>query len=212
MARQDNRHTGEIGEARAVGVHFEGDLRRRLLDEAAAMIAEVGLAQLSLRAVARRAGVSHAAPAHHFVDRLGLLTAVATEGFNRFSERMTNAVIATDHLDPADALIEMAATYVQFASDNRGYFDVMFDTTVVRGDDAAYTEASDSSFNALLAVIRLYQARGWRPDANDLALATGAWALAHGISVLRMQGSIERQFHDDSLDAVKAIAAAFAYS
>src|SRR5215472_6922071 len=69
------------GAPRAVGEHFAGDLRQALLDAAVATLDEAGADGLSLREVARRAGVSHAAPAHHFTDKAGLLTAIATEGF-----------------------------------------------------------------------------------------------------------------------------------
>src|SRR5215469_15193033 len=69
------------GAPRGVGEHFAGDLRQVLLDAAVATLDEVGADGLSLREVARRAGVSHAAPAHHFADKAGLLTVVATEGF-----------------------------------------------------------------------------------------------------------------------------------
>ena len=69
------------GVPRAVGEHFAGDLRQALLDAAVATLDEAGADRLSLREVARRAGVSHAAPAHHFTDKAGLLTAIATEGF-----------------------------------------------------------------------------------------------------------------------------------
>jgi AcrR family transcriptional regulator len=67
---------GPAGSPRAVGEHFAGDLRQALLDAAVATLDEVGADRLSLREVARRAGVSHAAPAHHFTDKAGLLTAV----------------------------------------------------------------------------------------------------------------------------------------
>lgn len=76
---------------RGVGVHFDGDLRRALIHEAVAVIAEVGPDALSLREVARRLGVSHAAPAHHFGDRSGLLTAVAAEGFGEPSRSLAAA-------------------------------------------------------------------------------------------------------------------------
>src|SRR5215467_6900439 len=69
------------GASRGVGEHFAGDLRQALLDAAVATLDEVGADRLSLRVVARRAGVSHAAPAHHFSGKAGLLTAVAAEGF-----------------------------------------------------------------------------------------------------------------------------------
>src|SRR5215472_16808361 len=83
MSIKDTRACAGPPSSRAVGEHFPGDLRQALLDAALATLDEVGADRLSLREVARRAGVSHAAPAHHFSDKAGLLTAIATEGFGR---------------------------------------------------------------------------------------------------------------------------------
>ncbi|HEY6309589.1 MAG TPA: helix-turn-helix domain-containing protein, partial [Streptosporangiaceae bacterium] len=74
-----------------MGVHFAGDLRQALLDAAVATLDELGADRLSLREVARRAGVSHAAPAHHFTDKAGLLTAVAAEGFGMLVTYLADA-------------------------------------------------------------------------------------------------------------------------
>src|SRR6516164_8276496 len=79
------------GAPSAVGVHFAGNLRQALLDAAVATLDEAGADRLSLREVARRAGVSHAAPAHHFTDKAGLLTAVATEGFGMLVSYLADA-------------------------------------------------------------------------------------------------------------------------
>jgi AcrR family transcriptional regulator len=79
------------GAPRAVGEHFAGDLRQALLEAAVATLDEVGADGLSLREVARRAGVSHAAPAHHFTDKAGLLTAVATEGLGMLVTYLADA-------------------------------------------------------------------------------------------------------------------------
>jgi AcrR family transcriptional regulator len=94
-------------------------LRRALLDAALASLAENGPAALSLRALSRRAGVSHAAPAHHFGDKAGLLTAVATEGFLRLGEALQTA-------HQAGGFVEVGVAYVRFAVEQRAYFEVMY--------------------------------------------------------------------------------------
>src|SRR5215211_3555766 len=75
--------------------YHHGNLRRALLDEAIAVIGEAGPGAVGLRDLARRVGVSHAAPAHHFGDKRGLLTAVATDGFRRLAATLRNAYEAT---------------------------------------------------------------------------------------------------------------------
>src|ERR1700690_3509118 len=110
---------------RKVGTHFDGDLRRSLLDAAIEVVVEVGADHVSLREVARRCGVSHAAPAHHFGDKAGLLTAIATEGFELFIEGVSQAAPPApgtgavsrerDAVDPTAQLRELGLAYAQFA-------------------------------------------------------------------------------------------------
>src|ERR1700723_1973954 len=111
--------------------YHHGDLRSALLTAAAQEISRVGVAQLSLRELARRAGVSHAAPAHHFGDKTGLLTALATEGFRILHER-TSPV--PGH---ADALVRAGEQYIAFALVHPAHFSVMFDPHLLRMSDAA---------------------------------------------------------------------------
>lgn len=191
---------------RAVGVHFDGDAREAMVVEATALIAERGVEALSLREVARRVGVSHAAPAHHFGDKAGLLTAVATVGFNHFTEYMAQAVL-TARSKPVDILLAMGEAYSQFAAQQAGYFDVMFHPSLIRDDDPDYLVASDAAFDALRLTIESCQHNGWHPLDDTLALTTAAWSLAHGIAVLRRQGSLQRHFPDSSVGAVSIIAA-----
>lgn len=193
------------GPARGVGVHFEGDLRRALIDEAAAVVAEVGVEALSLRQVARRLGVSHAAPAHHFGDRSGLLTAVAADGFELFNPHMASAVLAAAEGPPIEILLALARGYASFADEHPGHFAVMFLPNLVRLDDPAYRAASDAAFDALLAVIEACQAAGWRADEPSRSLAAAAWSLAHGLTVLRSQGSLARHHPDVSAAGIEAM-------
>jgi AcrR family transcriptional regulator len=194
-----------VRKTRPVGTHFDGDLRRALMDAAIATLADVGADHLSLRAVARRIGVSHAAPAHHFGDKAGLLTAIATEGFELFSAHLSAAGSVPDSA-PVDELAILGRAYVQFAETFPAHFEVMFRPSLICVDDPAFASAGDAAFDALRRHIARCQDSGWRAHADNGALTAAAWALAHGIAVLRTQGSLARHYADVSLDGVVAIA------
>ena len=106
--------------------YHHGDLKATILAEAAVLVAERGADGLSLRELARAAGVSHAAPAHHFTDRRGLFTALATEGFRMLADALAGA--RPDFLDAALA-------YVRFAIDHPGHYAVMFDKSLYDATD-----------------------------------------------------------------------------
>jgi AcrR family transcriptional regulator len=188
----------QSGMSRAVGEHFAGDLRQALVDAAVATLDEVGADRLSLREVARRAGVSHAAPAHHFSNKAGLLTAIATEGFGMLV-RYLAAAQPGGACEPVDQLAALGRAYAQFAEDNPGRFEVMFRPALLHTSNPDFQRAGDAAFQALHSHIASCQGRGWRPGTPTDALAAAAWALAHGIAVLRMQGSLARHYPDDSL-------------
>jgi len=189
------------GASRAVGEHFAGNLRQALLDAAVATLDEVGADRLSLREVARRAGVSHAAPAHHFTDKAGLLTAIATEGFGMLVTYLAGAQPGGTG-QPVDHLAALGRAYAQFAAENPGRFEVMFRPGLLRAGDQAFQRAGDAAFQALRHHIATCQSHGWREREPTDALAAAAWALAHGIAVLRMQGSLARHYPDPSLSGV----------
>jgi AcrR family transcriptional regulator len=155
--------------------YHHGDLRRVLLDTAVAAIAERGAAALSLRDLARRAGVSHAAPTHHFRDKAGLLTAVAVEGFALLGEALAEAA-------------DFAATgvaYVHFATTHPGHFAVMFRPVLYHRDDPAVVEARARTTEMLRAGAR--QAFG----DDDRVPALAAWSLVHGMATLLIDGALE---------------------
>lgn len=120
--------------------YHHGDLRRALLAAALEAVGEVGPAALSLRDLARRAGVSHAAPAHHFGDKAGLLTALAAQGFDLLAQTLTEA---------DDDLLEAGVAYVDFAVTHRAYFEVMFRPELYRADDAELIAARGRAGAAL---------------------------------------------------------------
>lgn len=191
---------------RPVGVHYEGDLGPALVEAAAALVDEVGTERLSLREVARRLGVSHAAPAHHFGDKSGLLTAVAAAGFREFADRLA-AVAAGCGDDPFERLAALGRAYAEYAADRPGVFDLMFQPAATRRDDAELLAAGLAAFSALRREVARCQEAGWHQRADTQALAVAAWSLAHGLSVLRRQGTLTPLFPDSSLDGVAAVLA-----
>lgn len=157
--------------------YHHGDLRSVLLTSAAEMVARRGPANMSLRELAREAGVSHAAPAHHFGDRRGLFTALAAAGFNRLAE----AVEQTDFHTAAVA-------YVGFAVDNPGHYAVMFEPALLDPDDPDLQAARRRAWLALEAGVATLTAAQTKADGPTAALA--AWSLVHGFASLWSSGAL----------------------
>ncbi len=151
--------------------YHHGDLRRALLDAAVEVIATSGVAALSLRDLARRAGVSHAAPTHHFGDKAGLLTAVAGEGY---------ALLGAALFAAGGDFLERGVAYVGFALDQPAHFEVMFRPTLYRTDDPALAAARDKTAAALY---------GAAPSPSREAGLAG-WSIAHGLATLWLSGNL----------------------
>jgi AcrR family transcriptional regulator len=157
--------------------YHHGDLRRTLLAETASAIAEDGVAKLSMRALAKRAGVSNAAPAYHFGDKSGLLTALAAEGFDRLAEAMASV--------GDGGLISRGVAYVEFALACPSHFTVMFQPRLLHDDDVELTAARQRAWAALsVGVAKTRQG----PD-SDFGVA--AWSLVHGYATLVLSGAVE---------------------
>src|SRR5690242_7052107 len=123
--------------------YHHGDLRRALLDAAAAAIVEHGPAALSLRDLARRANVSHAAPTHHFGDKAGLLTALAVAGFTELAQ------ILRQTRESTGSFLELGIAYVGFAVDHRAHFEVMYRPDLYHADDPAVVAARAAAAESL---------------------------------------------------------------
>ncbi|NUR86456.1 MAG: TetR/AcrR family transcriptional regulator [Nonomuraea sp.] len=172
--------------------YHHGNLRRAVLDAAVAAIAESGTAGWSLRELARRAGVSHAAPAHHFGDKAGLLTAVATEGYELFAAALEGA---------GGDLLAAGVAYVRFAVDHRAYFEVMFTPGLYRADDPELDAARQRAARALARGVGSVSRSA---EANpNLELA--AWSIAHGFASLWLSGSLPAGLGDDVESAARPI-------
>src|SRR3972149_5827742 len=105
--------------------YHHGDLKNACIKAGVEILAKDGVSGLSLRKVAKKAGVSHAAPYAHFVDKQALIAAISTEGFRQLYERISS--VAEEYkTKPSTQLVEAAWTYVQFAMDDRDRFKVIF--------------------------------------------------------------------------------------
>lgn len=161
--------------------YHHGNLRTTLLAAAAQELKSVGPSQLSLRSLARRAGVSHAAPAHHFGDKRGLFTALATEGFRMLHERTSRA------LDADGALVATGKRYVEFALDHPAHFTVMFDPSLLDEGDVHYQRERATAFEVLYEAIR----RATHVADADLGAQTlAAWLPVHGLATLWLSGNL----------------------
>ncbi|MEU6246144.1 TetR/AcrR family transcriptional regulator [Glycomyces sp. NPDC047010] len=176
--------------------YHHGDLRRALIDAAVEAVAEAGPSALSLRAVAKRAGVSHAAPAHHFGDKAGLLTAVAAEGFDRFADALERAWESTGDFHA------VGAAYVRFAIDHKAHFEVMFRPELLHADDPDLLRAETRSREAL------HRGTGAVPGAVFNVRALAAWSLAHGFAELLIAGNFPPGVTEHPEEAFKAVATA----
>lgn len=176
--------------------YHHGDLRAVILAEAARLVAERGADGVSLRELARSAGVSHAAPAHHFVDRRGLFTALAAQGFQLLTEALSDA-----RGDFADA----APAYVRFALEHPGHYQVMFNKSLL---DAADTELAAAEAAAGAELSRgVATLRDPHAQADPAAAQLAAWSLVHGFSTLWLNDAVNPQVRQaDPMDTVTRIA------
>ncbi len=181
--------------------YHHGDLRQAVLEGALVAIAADRPAALSLRDVARRAGVSHAAPAHHFGDKAGVLTAIAAEGYVLLADAMMEAM----RVGSGD-LIEVGVAYIRFALERRAHFEVMFEPGLYRPDDDAVARARAAAAEVLIGAVR-----DILPEASDEELwggALAAWSFAHGFATLTLNTNFSPERSEDVESAVRLAGAA----
>jgi AcrR family transcriptional regulator len=159
--------------------YHHGDLRRALVDAARRILEAEGPTALSLRAVAREAGVSPAAPYHHFKDKAELLDAVAEEGWEMLDASMAHAREAAEARDKLNSL---GIAYVCFARENPALYRVMYDAA--RDKEALPENMQEREDSAYCKVRDTMIELGADPAAEiDLELATtAAWCAAHGLA------------------------------
>ncbi|HKG93971.1 MAG TPA: TetR/AcrR family transcriptional regulator [Gemmatimonadaceae bacterium] len=192
------RRTAREGQSREARPYHHGDLRRALVDAALALLREHGLEALTLRAVARAAGVSQTAPYRHFADRAALLAGVAEDGFRRLYTRMLRAVgapISPGHTERS-GLQRLALEYLRFALEHPAEYRLMFGDELAGHAPAAlppaFGEARESVFALLRGGIVRLQELGLVRAGDPAAMALSAWALVHGLAMLSLDGQVRR--------------------
>jgi AcrR family transcriptional regulator len=163
------------------GRFHHGDLRRALLDALAETLREQPPEALSLRDLARRAGVAHSAAAPHFGDKRGLLTAFATEGYQRLATAQRAAMAAAAR-DPAAQLAASGQGYLGFARENPGHFRLMMRADLVDGANPALCAAQEAAWQPLAEAITAGTPQ--LDAAQRHARMVLAWSGVHGFAAL----------------------------
>ena len=176
--------------------YHHGDLKNALLAAGIDVLSKEGVHALSLRKVAQRAGVSHAAPYAHYADKQALIAAISTEGYRRLYETL-RAIGERYSADPLRQLIEGAWAYVQFALHDPDHFKITF-SGVVEKEQAypAFVEMSQKSFGLVVQMVAGCQAAGILKSGPPDLLAVSVWGLVHGVVSLLLEGQISHTIRD----------------
>jgi AcrR family transcriptional regulator len=193
--------------------YHHGSLPEALMDGVARAVTEHGVSGVSLRDVARQAGVSHSAPAHHFGSKAGMLTAFAARGYDLLAESVIAEVLAAA---PADGPAELAAIgrgYVAFAVAHQAEFEVMFSPDAIDIEDPRLHAASEGAYALLTAAIRRCGEQGLLHGRSPEVVAVAAWSMVHGLSALWLSGRLaERIEEQDPHRLAAAVSALFVES
>jgi AcrR family transcriptional regulator len=179
--------------------YHHGDLRAAILRAAGELLEKQGLEALSLRAAARRARVSHAAPYRHFASRDALLVALAADGFRRFGEALAEA-------ERTGGLRARGEAYVRFALAHPQHFRLMFSSGLSIAGDADLREQASRAFGGLQQAIASQAGR----EAPHAAIA--AWALVHGLSHLLLDRKLAGAGREGVQEFVRAVLGSVRFS
>lgn len=161
-------------------------VREALLAAARLELVEHGRAAISLRAVARRAGVSHAAPKYHFRDRAGLLTAIAAEGFSALNRALSQVSESV----PRQRLAALGRAYVDFGLAHPALFDLMFKPSELHPTDPTLAQAQREAIGTLNAAVGHLAGSDAEP-AGASSLTLISWTFVHGLVVLTRDGALQ---------------------
>jgi AcrR family transcriptional regulator len=178
--------------ARSETPYHHGALREALLAAAERVLERDGLAGLTLRAVAREAGVSHAAPTHHFGDLTGLVSELAAIGFRQFNAAMAGACDAAT--TPLARALARPKAYVAYAQAHPGMYGLMFRTERLDYSRPSLNEAAEASFAGLanaIGAMRQEQISGDALTLEQAAAIARAWSMVHGFTMLLLDGRLE---------------------
>jgi AcrR family transcriptional regulator len=174
---------------KSVRPYHHGDLKRVVIETAQEMLREDKGWQFTLREVARRAGVSHAAPYKHFPDKSALLAELAMLGFNELREQVSVAIERPLRSARAEYMAA-AKAYIHFGTANPSLYRLMFSADVDKTAFPKLDEAGASAFAALLGILERGQSSGAFKKQPVRGQAAATWALLHGFTLLAIDGQL----------------------
>ncbi|MBN2117303.1 MAG: TetR/AcrR family transcriptional regulator [Anaerolineales bacterium] len=176
--------------------YHHGDLENALIQAGVDILFQEGIEGLSLRKVAKRVGVSYAAPYAHFKDRQSLIAAISTEGFKQLYTTL-DAAAAAHAGDPKQQLVEAAWAYIQFAMQNTAIFKIMFSGVLEKEKDyPAFVEISHKTFERVVEIVRACQDAGVLRSAPPELMTVSVWGQLHGVISLALEGQISHTVLD----------------
>lgn len=173
----------------------ESSLRARLVEVGVAMVATEGTDALSLREIARRAGVSHGAPRRYFPTHQALLASIALEGYRQLGARVAE-LLGRDEPEPRRQLRALAGLYLDFARTNPGMFELMFRHDLLRGNQVGLRAASRPLFGVLVELV----AKSRPADVQPVVVAGALWANLHGLAQLWRWESLQSTVEVDQIE------------
>jgi AcrR family transcriptional regulator len=176
--------------------YHHGDLKNALIQAGIEILSKDGVNAMSLRRVARRAGVSHAAPYAHFADKQALVAAISTEGYRKLYDKVYEA--AQNHRgDPMRQLVEGAWAYVEFALNDSEHFRITLSGVVEKEKEyPAYVEISQKSFRLVVELVEACQKAGVLNEGPPDLMAASVWGLVHGFVSLVLNNQISHTLLD----------------
>lgn len=170
--------------------YHHGDLKNALIQAGVEILAEEGVGGLSLRKVAKQAGVSHAAPYSHFADKQALIAAISTEGFKQLYSQI-ESVLEKHQGNQEMLLIETAWAYVKFALNAPDRFKLMFSSVLEKEKEYAdFVEISQENFSQLVKIVEICQQAGVLKSGATDVVAVSIWSTVHGFTSLLLEGQI----------------------
>ena len=182
----------------------ESDLPDALLKAVDDAVREGGASALSLRDVARRAGVSHAAPAHHFGSKAGLLTAFAVQGYRLLAESVLWELGRVGASDGPTTLAAVGRGYVRFAVSEPAHFEVMFRFDALEADAPELVQATDAAYSLLSATIEQCRLEGSLGGLDPMLVGVSAWSTVHGLASLWISGWLTGRVDSTDIDTLAA--------
>ncbi len=184
------RKSGKSGGRTQARAYHHGDLAAALVEAAEAVLTERGVEGFTLRECARRAGVSHAAPAHHFKDTRSLLTEVAAVGFERLTQAERDARDAEPN--PANRLVGVGMGYAGFALAHPAQFQLMFQRGLLDQTNERYLRASSAAFSIYTETYAAVYGVSFPENVEKLSDVSvlREWANVHGVATLAIQGQL----------------------